>query len=663
MASRVLRIALWLWCAGPVFSQSVTFSPPLSSPTQAGAVASASGDFNGDGIADLAISNAGVSNIAILLGNGDGTFKAAANAPVANGCVVGLLLVSDFHSDHKPDLLAVCEGGAQMFVYPGRGDGTFGAAITTQLPSLAFAGTLIFFPLGLGSAVGDFNGDGKQDLVLLLANDFTNLSPKANLFWGNGDGTFRPGGIIDGTAGVVAMVAADFNGDHKLDLAFLTLTQNTDFDGNMTSTQTLAIQLGRGDGTFQAGPAYPWTGASFSLAAGDVNGDGFVDLVSGGISFTATQADTPPSVISVLLGDGKGNFKPGFTASEPLDDLVVGFCLGNLRGKGTADLLEQLWLYDEATQTVSIGIGTRDADGTGGYGSLSAVTAVRGTFSMSAACADFNGDGLMDTAYTGISDQGVETLFGPQIDLTALQQLTSIIQMLPAGNLYVTLNSTPRDLTFSNVNAASFASGPLAANSIVTAFWNGPAKPSGIGVNVTDSARTTRAAKVFYASASQINYALPDGTATGNATITITGATNTYTSQAQIVSVAPGVFNTGGLAVGNTLTVHNGKQTSGNLVQADSSGKIQPAPINVGTGSDQVYLILYGTGLRNHTAPVTATAGKTALTVAYAGAQGAFLDEDQMNILLPQSLRGAGLVDVVLNVDGQATNPVQILIQ
>jgi uncharacterized protein (TIGR03437 family) len=218
-------------------------------------------------------------------------------------------------------------------------------------------------------------------------------------------------------------------------------------------------------------------------------------------------------------------------------------------------------------------------------------------------------------------------------------------------------------LTFSNTNAASFANGPLATNSIVTAFWNGPAKPSGIGINVKDSAGTTRPAQIFFLSSKQINYGVPDGTATGNATIAITGTPDTFTAQQQIAAVAPGVFNAGGLAVGSTLTVHNGKQTPGNLVQPDSSGKLQPVPIAVGTGSDQVFLILYGTGIRNRVNPVTATIGTTSAPVVFAAAQGAFVDEDQVNVLVPQSLRGAGRVNLVLNVDGQSTNPVVILIK
>jgi hypothetical protein len=128
--------------------------------------------------------------------------------------------------------------------------------------------------------------------------------------------------------------------------------------------------------------------------------------------------------------------------------------------------------------------------------------------------------------------------------------------------------------------------------------------------------------------------------------------------------VAPGVFASGGVALGNVIT-----SVGGNLQYSDTfqvvSGAIVPAPIDVGTGSTQVYIALYGTGIRNHVNPVTAvfsTPTPRTVTAASAGAATS-VGEDQINILLPQSLKGAGLVNVTLNVDGQSANPVQVLIQ
>jgi uncharacterized protein (TIGR03437 family) len=100
----------------------------------------------------------------------------------------------------------------------------------------------------------------------------------------------------------------------------------------------------------------------------------------------------------------------------------------------------------------------------------------------------------------------------------------------------------------------------------------------------------------------------------------------------------------------------------------NAQGQLTPAPIEVGSGVTQVYLILYGTGIRNHQNPVSATLSNkvvalSPLTASYAGPQGVYAGEDQINILLPQSLQGFGLATMTLTADGQNTNPIQIQIQ
>jgi len=123
------------------------------------------------------------------------------------------------------------------------------------------------------------------------------------------------------------------------------------------------------------------------------------------------------------------------------------------------------------------------------------------------------------------------------------------------------------------------------------------------------------------------------------------------------------VFNVNGLAAADVFTYNNSATpvVTPTLV-TNAQGQIVASPINV-SGSAQVYLILYGTGIRNHQTPVTAKIGNTTVTTAYAGMQGVFVGEDQINILLPSSLAGSGLVSVILTADGETTNPVQIQIQ
>jgi uncharacterized protein (TIGR03437 family) len=166
---------------------------------------------------------------------------------------------------------------------------------------------------------------------------------------------------------------------------------------------------------------------------------------------------------------------------------------------------------------------------------------------------------------------------------------------------------------------------------------------------------------VFCSSVTQANFDIPVATPAGPTNISIDSVTNALTIQKPVVSVAPGLFGVDGVALGNVLTYANGSATP--VVTNTFTFPIAPAPIDVGTGSTQVYLVLYGTGIRNHVNPVTATIGSTAVTAAYAGAQNVYVGEDQINILLPQTLAGAGTVTVNLSVDGMLTNRLRIAIQ
>ena len=654
----------------PLAIAQISFQTPLSSGTLGGPVALLTADFNGDGIADVAVSDVGSQVVAISLGKGDGTFQQTATYPIATSCALASLYIADFTGDHKPDLFGFCVFGAQVVVLPGKGDGTFGAAIYSPLPVPAFAGDIPLLGLlpGLTGAVGDFNADGALDLVVAATNDLSPFPPQTRAFFlpGKGDGTFGTAVPITQQNQALAFVAGDFNGDGKLDLAYLTaqgmgtfLVSKKNFE---VVNQTLAIALGNGNGTFQTPVTYPWPGAIATLAAADLNGDGFLDLYSAGVSPAASGHDLIVSSVIVMLGDGKGNFKQGFTANDPMDELPVSFCLADFTGTGGLDLEETF--ADVAGFTggptgVNTLFGLRLGDGKGGFGTLQTFSGPMGIYPFISVCADFNGDGIADLAYSGLPVAGLIAAFA---GITSVQNIEQEMERLPAGTLYISLNSNPAPArTFGNTNAASFASGPLAPNSIATAFWAGPDNVSGIGLNVQDSAGQTRAAQIFFVNSTQINYLIPDGTALGPATVSITGAPNPFSAPLKIVAVAPGVFQAGGFAVGDFDTVDaSGNQTLKTLVVADASGTLHPVPIDVTAG--EVFLTIFGTGIRNHANPVTAMIGSVTLPTAFAGAQGQFFGEDQINIQLPATLAGSGLVNVTLNVDGQTSNTVQIQI-
>jgi uncharacterized protein (TIGR03437 family) len=193
----------------------------------------------------------------------------------------------------------------------------------------------------------------------------------------------------------------------------------------------------------------------------------------------------------------------------------------------------------------------------------------------------------------------------------------------------------------------------------------------GASITVKDSAGTERTATIFYSSANQINYLVPEGTASGRATVNVSGAGGAKLSGAiEIGDVAPGIFSANsdgkGVAAAQALRVKSdGSRTDVAVVQCGTSaGSCVAQPIDLGAAGDQVFLTLYGTGLRNRTAleNVTCTLGGVAATVSYAGAQMSFDGLDQVNVQIPPSLRGRGQVDVVLTVDGQRANVVRVSI-
>ena len=231
-----------------------------------------------------------------------------------------------------------------------------------------------------------------------------------------------------------------------------------------------------------------------------------------------------------------------------------------------------------------------------------------------------------------------------------------------------------------NVSAAGGRTDLFAPESIVSAFGNGLATGTasastnpplttlgGASVTVTDSAGVSQLAELLYVSAAQVNYIVPAGLAAGTATVAFNSGSSTQNQKIQLGPVAPGMFtfNAAGLAAGSVLRVSgDGTQTAEDLFQVDNSGNVVALPVNLGAATDQVFLILYGTGFRAAgTANTTMTIGGQNAQVSFAGPQGAFAGLDQVNVLVPRSLAGKGSVGVVLTASGQTANTVNISVQ
>ena len=125
-----------------------------------------------------------------------------------------------------------------------------------------------------------------------------------------------------------------------------------------------------------------------------------------------------------------------------------------------------------------------------------------------------------------------------------------------------------------------------------------------------------RTSTLFYSSAGQVNYLVPEGTATGPATIALNTGSATLKVHQEITPVAPGIYAIDGVAEGEVVTGLNGNQTFGYTFQQNSAGGYSPIPIKVGNSSAQVFLILFGTGIQNHATSVLVRIGGTALTPA-----------------------------------------------
>jgi uncharacterized protein (TIGR03437 family) len=230
--------------------------------------------------------------VAILLGNGDGTFRPAISVPA--GAYANGIAVADFNGDGIADIVVADYTGDlsknQIEVLIGKGDGTFRPAVTYATGVL---------PLSVAAA--DFNGDGFADVA--VANSSSNT---VSVLLGNGDGTFKPAVNYAAGKGVLALAVADVNADGHADLAVVNHTDNT-----------VSILLGNGNGTFRAAVNYQTGQNPQSVAVADVNSDGVSDLV------TSNGGDNS---VSVLVGKGDGTFAAPIsykTANSPVQ-IVVG---------------------------------------------------------------------------------------------------------------------------------------------------------------------------------------------------------------------------------------------------------------------------------------------------------------------------------------------------
>jgi hypothetical protein len=278
------------------------FQPAVNYPVQAGDSPSEglqTADVNGDGKLDLIVAIEYPPAVQVLLGNGDGTFQ----SPITLSLAIGpsALAVGDFNGDGKPDLAVAGYYPSSVVVYLGIGDGTFRVGPSFPVPAL---------PAGL--AVGDLNRDGNLDLVVTADADAV-----VTVELGNGDGTFSPRVPNDTGATAERVAIGDFNGDGLLDAAVGTASGQVD------------VFLGDGAGGLKLAAPYLFGVDTGEVAVGDFNHDGILDIAA---------ADVLSNSVFILIGEGDGTFNLqgiSFGVSGPPHSIAP----GDIDGHGRVDLV------------------------------------------------------------------------------------------------------------------------------------------------------------------------------------------------------------------------------------------------------------------------------------------------------------------------------------
>jgi uncharacterized protein (TIGR03437 family) len=235
-----------------------------------------------------------------------------------------------------------------------------------------------------------------------------------------------------------------------------------------------------------------------------------------------------------------------------------------------------------------------------------------------------------------------------------------------------------------SVSAASYKRVGLAPESIIAAYGTGlavrteaaytlplPVTLAGTTVRIKDNIGVEHFAPLFFVSPTQVNYLVPHGAMPGLATVTITNGNGVAVSEwTQVLNLAPGLFtaNSGGWGPPVGFAVRHkadGSQQFELLARYDNVKKeFVPVEFDLGPAGEQVFLMLFGTGLRRPgVAEATARIGDELAEVLFIGAQPSFEGLDQVNLRVPRELSGRGEVKIVLLVDERKANPVVVKIK
>jgi hypothetical protein len=345
-----------------------TFRPAVhyTADPRANAVAVAAGDFTANGIPDIVTVNAKVTryshvfSYSVLMGNGDGTFRAAVTNTLPNA--PSSLATGVFTSNGNLSIAVGTKGGVMVLL--GNGDGTFQAPVFYAADPKSIVSSVV---------VSDLAGTGKVDLA--TANSQNN---SVSVLLGNGNGAFGPAtNYAVGGQGPRTVAAGRLQPNGPLDLVTNDLGSNS-----------VSVLPGAGNGTFGNASQYFAADSPSAVAMGDFAGRGIDDIVV----TNSPQGALGMGAVSVLLNRSNGTFAP--LPIQATGDYNEGIATGDFRGNGIQDLVMTTELFDTVSVFLGNGDGTFGAPHTFPAGSGGPLDVIVG---------DFNGDGHLDLLVTEAS--------------------------------------------------------------------------------------------------------------------------------------------------------------------------------------------------------------------------------------------------------------------
>ena len=540
-------------------------------------------DVNGDGKLDVVVmgsKNSTTSFVATMYGNGDGSFQAPIETDFSGVHFPARPVLADFNRDGNLDLAYATASGIQTLF--ANGDGTFRMGPSSPLSQI-----------GLNvPAVGDFNGDGSLDLVVTVYDPFTTGLEFVGVMLGNGEGSFGALSTVPGTgttfASGITAVVADFNNDGKLDIVAGIQTAGATIQG------MIQVSLGNGDGTFQSALSVPNVSSVTSpMLLGDFNGDGNLDLATGGFIYT---------------GEGDGTFPASQGSAGALPYVLA----GDFNGDGRLDVINGAVTTSGSSSLTKFGLYLQlppQPDFKGIVGPFSSTLVPGGSASIVVTLEPLNG--FMGDVIVSVSNlpNGVSVSYNPTVihggSGTSTITLTAA-STLALGTYSMTLTGNSGAITHSTTV-------PLVVNDSV-GDWTGYVSQSTVNVAPGESASYTIVAQPIggFTGDIALSYSgLPPGAAASFSPSTIAGGSGSSVLNVQTANTTPqpGIY-----AI--TLTGRNGILTHSTTVYVgvstntgDFTGSVSPSQTSVpSSGGDANYGITIS--------PLSGGAGDVALSVS-----------------------------------------------